>query len=492
MIERFFLLELMTMAFEGLNFDVGLNARPFTDGIKTMQTQAASFDNTVKQIGRTLMGVFGTVSVVATLKKSIELWGQQEQAMMKLSIAAQRFTRDAQGTYDRITKLSTNLQHLTGVGNETYQALGALGLSLGIAEEKIENATLAATLLSQVTGMDLNSAMKNLAKTQAGLTGELGEALPFLRELTQEQLKSGAAIDLVIQKYDGFAEQLSETTQVGIKRFWSALGDVGEVLGKSFNPLIQKAANWMEDFSSKIEKPTDILKALKDTIKAGYEELGPFGKAVVGVGAAFLTLKVAGTAWSLLSQIVVTGGHLIVGVFKTIFSWPTLLIAGLYTLRVAWDHDWLGIRGAVSQAGEAIDGVLKSIGINVEDFGENTKKAFGDVKASWEELTKATDVKEFMQGLVDLGSNILQIPAKIVFGENEAETFKGKLLNVITWGGLITLATGSPIIGITAALLTLGLTEKFKSEVKDTKGLLNTIQLLAEEVYNASRLPMRN
>jgi len=473
------------MAFEGLNFDVGLNSRPFTDGIKTMQTQAASFDNTVKQIGRTLMGVFGTVSVVATLKKSIELWGQQEQAMMKLSIAAQRFTRDAQGTYDRITKLSTNLQHLTGVGNETYQALGALGLSLGIAEEKIENATLAATLLSQVTGMDLNSAMKNLAKTQAGLTGELGEALPFLRELTQEQLRNGEAIDLVIQKYDGFAEQLSETTQVGVKRFWSALGDVGEVLGKSFNPLIQKAANWMEDFSSKIEKPTDILKTLKDTIKAGYEELGPFGKAVVGVGAAFLTLKVAGTAWSLLSQIVVTGGHLIVGVFKTIFSWPTLLIAGLYTLRVAWDHDWLGIRGTVSQAGEAINGVLKSMGINVEDFGENTKKAFGDVKASWEELTKATDVKEFMQGLVDLGSNILQIPAKIVFGENEAESFQSKLLNVITWGGLITLATGSPVIGIAASILTLGLTEKFKAEVEDTKGLLNTIQLLAEEVYNS-------
>ena len=80
---------------------------------------------------------------------------------------------------------------------------------------------------------------------------------------------------------------------------------------------------------------------------------------------------------------------------------------------------------------------------------------------------------------------ILQIPAKIVFGENEAESFQSKLLNVITWGGLITLVTGSPVIGITAALLTLGLTEKFKAEVKDTKGLLNTIQLLAEEVYNS-------
>ena len=473
------------MAFEGLNFDVGLNARPFTDGIKTMQTQAASFDNTVKQIGRTLMGVFGAVSVVATIKKSISLWGEQETAMMKLSIAAQRFSKDANKTYKDITNLASNLQKLTGIGNETTQELGALGLNLGISADRIVEATEAATLLSMVVGVDAQTAMRGFTQTLQGQVGVLSRYIPEISTLTEEQLRNGEAIDLINRKYGDLANQLSGTTQVAMARFKAALGDVGEVLGKTFNPLIQKAANWMEDFSSKIEKPTDILKTLKDTIKAGYEELGPFGKAVVGVGAAFLTLKVAGAAWSLLSQIVVTGGGLIVGVFKTIFSWPTLLIAGLYTLRVAWDHDWLGIRSTVSQAGEAINGVLKSMGINVDDFGENTKKAFGDVKASWEELTKATDVKEFMQGIVDLGSNILQIPAKIVFGENEAETFKGKLLNVITWGGLITLVTGSPVIGITAALLTLGLTEEFKAEVKDTKGLLNTIQLLAEEVYNS-------
>ncbi len=409
------------MAFEGLNFDVGLNARPFADGIKTMQTQAASFDNTIKNIGRTLMGVFGTVSVVATLKKSIELWGEQEQAMMKLSIAAQRFTRDAQGTYDRVTKLSGNLQHLTGIGNETYQSVAALGLSLGITEEKIENATTAAALLSQVTGMDLNSAMKNLAKTQAGLTGELGEALPFLRTLTQEQLKNGEAIDLVIQKYDGFAEQLSGTTQVAMKRFWSALGDVGEVLGKSFNPLIQKAADWMEGFSSKIEKPTDILKTLKDTIKAGYEELGPFGKAVVGVGAAFLTLKVAGTAWSLLSQIVVAGGSLIVNAFKTIFSWPFMLIAGLYTLRVAWDHDWLGIQGTVERVWGIIEPVLQKLKDGLTTATKWTISLIWEgVKWAGEKITLSYEtIKDWVLEEMALGKSPLEIvvdAAKITGG----------------------------------------------------------------------------
>ena len=351
------------MAFEGLNFDVGLNARPFTDGIKTMQTQAASFDNTVKQIGKTLMGVFGAVSVVATLKKSIELWGQQEQAMMKLSIAAQRFSKDANKTYKDITNLASNLQKLTGIGNETTQELGALGLNLGISADRIVEATEAATLLSMVVGVDAQTAMRGFTQTLQGQVGVLSRYIPEISTLTEEQLRNGEAIDLINRKYGDLASQLSGTSQVAMARFKAALGDIGEVLGKTFAPLIAKAAGWMEDFSSKIEKPSDILKTLKDTIKAGHEELGPFGKAVVGVGAAFLTLKVAGTAWSLLSQIVVTGGHLIVGVFKTIFSWPALLIAGLYTLRVAWDHDWFGIQGTV----EHVWGVIEPIFTKLKD-----------------------------------------------------------------------------------------------------------------------------
>jgi len=349
------------MAFEGLNFDVGLNARPFTDGIKTMQTQAASFDNTVKQIGRTLMGVFGAVSVVATIKKSISLWGEQETAMMKLSIAAQRFSKDANKTYKDITNLASNLQKLTGIGNETTQELGALGLNLGISADRIVEATEAATLLSMVVGVDAQTAMRGFTQTLQGQVGVLSRYIPEISTLTEEQLRNGEAIDLINRKYGDLASQLSGTSQVAMARFKAALGDIGEVLGKTFAPLIAKAAGWMEDFSSKIEKPSDILKTLKDTIKAGYEELGPFSKAIVGLGTAFVGLKVAGTAWSLLSQIIVTGGGMMVSVFKSIFSWPFMLIAGLYTLRVAWDHDWFGIQATTERVWGIVEPILKKL-----------------------------------------------------------------------------------------------------------------------------------
>jgi hypothetical protein len=332
------------MAFEGLHFDVGMNAADFNQGVKQMKGQVQTFDDSLKKVGRTIAGVFAGVSVVATLKKSIELWGKQETAVKKLSIAANRFTRDSTKTVSTVQKLASELQHLTGMGDEAIISVAALGLNLGIAEEKIGKATEAAALLAQVTDMSLESAMKNMAKTQAGLTGELGEMLPFLRELTTEELKNGAAIDMIIEKYAGFAEQLSQTSEVGMKRFWSALGDIGEKLGQSFTPMILKAADAMENLSSKIQKPTDILKVMKDMVVSLYESMGTLGKVLFTLTGAFIGLKVAGLAWKLLSSIVVTGSKLIIAAFKTIFSWPFLLISGLYLLRVAWEKDWFGMK----------------------------------------------------------------------------------------------------------------------------------------------------
>jgi len=224
-------------------------------------------------------------------------------------------------------------------------------------------------------------------------------------------------------------------------RFKAALGDIGEVLGKTFAPLIAKAAGWMEDFSSKIEKPTDILKTLKDTIKAGYEELGPFGKAVVGVGAAFLTLKVAGTAWSLLSQIVVTGGHLIVGVFKTIFSWPTLLIAGLYTLRVAWDHDWFGIQGTVEHVWKVIepifiklkDGLVSASTWAISLVWEGVKWAGEKIAVTYE------TIKDWVLEELALGKSPLEIVV------DAAKIAGGVVWDGLTWVGE-KIALGTQIV----------------------------------------------
>ena len=51
----------------------------------------------------------------------------------------------------------------------------------------------------------LDSAMRNLNKTYGGLAGELGETVPELRGLTAEQMKNGAAVKILGERYKGLA-----------------------------------------------------------------------------------------------------------------------------------------------------------------------------------------------------------------------------------------------------------------------------------------------
>lgn len=329
---------------EGLTFDIGINSSKYTSGIKSMKSANASLESGLKKLGGVIAGVFGGVTITTIMSKSLKVWGAQEDATLKLTIAANRFTKDSRGTVLSIKDLASKLQKMTGIGNEAYESVAALGLNMGIAENKISKATKASAVLSQIFDMDLNSAMKNLAKTQAGMTGELGESLPFLRDLTEEQLRNGEAIDLIIDKYGDYTDLLSNRNMVGTKRFWAALGDIGEVLGKKIAPAISKAADLMESFSQRVFDSGSILGAVKDIFRDFYNGLGWIGKAVIWLGGAFITLKAAGTAWALLSKVVSGGGRLIVGVFKSLFSWPTLIIAGVYLFRVAWEKDWGGIQ----------------------------------------------------------------------------------------------------------------------------------------------------
>jgi hypothetical protein len=78
-----------------------------------------------------------------------------------------------------------------------------------------KNTLTAAVELSSAGIGNLETDVKNLTKTYVGLTGELGETIPFLRTLTKEQLSAGVAIDVVKEKHAGFAKTLAQNTMEG-------------------------------------------------------------------------------------------------------------------------------------------------------------------------------------------------------------------------------------------------------------------------------------
>lgn len=359
-------------------FNVGIKSQQFESGISKMQTSAQKFESTIKKLGATLTAVFGAAGFIATMKKNLDLWAEQEEATMKLTFAVNQFAKGNKQLLSNIQTLGNSMQKQIGVGNEYVENIAAIGLSMGITGDRIEDATKASILLSKVLGTDAQTLMRGFAQTLEGTVGILGRYIPEVRSLTEEQLKNGEAIDLIVKKFTGLEETLSTTTTAAIDKFKASLGDVGEVFGSKLAPLVSKAADWMYDFSSRVQENGSVLKTLKEYLIDFWKGLDLVGRGVIAFIGTFIGLKIAGAAWNLLTGIIISGGKLIVSVFSTIFSWPTLIIAALYLLRVAWKYNWFDIRDTLLSAWDSMKKGWQGAWDNLKDIWSDPDLSFLD------------------------------------------------------------------------------------------------------------------
>ena len=219
--------------------------------------------------------------------------------------------RGREDIQQRLIRQAGELQSRSLFGDEEIIGQQAFLASLGLTEQQINDTIEAAAQLSSATGMTLDSAVKNLAKTYGGLSGELGESIPKLKELTVEQMKNGEAVKFILDNYRGFAESAAETGLGPLQQLKNSIGDVGEEIGKVLMPMIQAVAKVLKDFAGWLQglPPTvktvtvvigglaaaagplslglgSILKMLP-AIKAGFAALtGPIGLITLAIGAA--------------------------------------------------------------------------------------------------------------------------------------------------------------------------------------------------------------
>ncbi|MGQ4834682.1 MAG: phage tail protein [Candidatus Asgardarchaeia archaeon] len=346
---------------EGIKFDVGLNTRNFQAGIKSMSSSLKSLDSGLNRLKNTVLGLVSAWASLTTIKKSVALFAEQESATLKLAFATQRFTKNAKETFNAINRLANSLQASIGVGNEYTQNLAAIGLSYGIMEDKLTKATEASILMSKVIGTDAQTIMRGFAQTLQGQLGILGRYVPELRNLTEEQLKSGKAIDYIVNKFAGLRDVFGNTTQANLDKIKAYLGDIGEYLGAIFAPAVKKTADIVSWFANALANPSQALDNIKKKIIDFYNNLSPVGKALIAIGTAFLVFQTAVGAWNLLVKAIGIGGSVIVKVFNTLFSWPFWLVLGLSVLYVAWEDNWFGIKNIVKKVWEKIEPIFMSM-----------------------------------------------------------------------------------------------------------------------------------
>ena len=254
--------------------DKKLNIKVRADGAKRAKKELKGVDNGLKSLGTSALkagaAFVGAAGLISGLKKSVEAFASQELAEKKLEAALGR-------TSQALLNQAAALQKVSVFGDEAIITQQAFLASLEFTEEQIGSIIRASIDLSAATGISLESAVRNTAKTFSGLSGELGELIPQLRDLTAEEMKAGEAVKLIADLFGGQAKEQTETLSGQMQQLGNAVGDLAEKFGEKFLvKSIKSATTAMKDFAEQIgdeksgtNKAFDFFRKILDRVNPG-------------------------------------------------------------------------------------------------------------------------------------------------------------------------------------------------------------------------------
>tara|TARA_Y100001963_G_scaffold152524_1_gene237519 strand:+ start:5764 stop:7143 length:1380 start_codon:yes stop_codon:yes gene_type:complete len=249
-----------------------------TKGFKNSEKQVKGLNGALGGLAKKAIGVagayFGTKMLLDGVRSSIDAFGEQELAEKKLEQALGK-------TSVALLNQASALQKVSIHGDEAIIAQQAFLASLDMSEKQIKDILPVAADLAAATGMTLESAVRNTAKTFSGLAGELGELVPQLRELTAEEMKAGDAVKVMAELFGGAASAEAETFTGKVTRVKNVLGDMAEDIGSKIAPTMGRLADMFLDTFENSEKALRILNTIRDDGIAMVEDQNFFLAAQV-------------------------------------------------------------------------------------------------------------------------------------------------------------------------------------------------------------------
>lgn len=311
---------------------------------EALEKQMKGMSKSLANIGKS-MSLYVTAPLTALAAVSVKNADTQQQAEAKL-LTALRGREDIQ---QRLIKSAAALQGRSTLGDEAIIAQQAFLASLGLTEQQINDTIEAAAQLSYATGMQLESAVKNLAKTYGGLAGELGESIPAMKQFTKEQMQQGAAVKFVNDNYKGFAETAAATGSGPLKQLKNQFGDLLEQVGNILIPVMNKLVNALKTVTSWFQNLSPSAQSAIVTIGAIAAGLGPvvlaFSKLVSLVPAIVTGIRNIGAAFSVASLSI----GVIVAALGTLLAKIFEVDAAAKRLREMVEKEWTEEKTAVKR-----------------------------------------------------------------------------------------------------------------------------------------------
>ena len=238
------------MAVKDLFIKVGVR------GAKKAEKEVKGVDNALNKLGGAALEVsgafFAVKGLIAGFSGVVEAAARQEQAEKALQVALGR-------TSQSLLNQASALQKVTTAGDEAIIEQQAFLASLKFTEDQIKTIIPVALDLSAATGISLESAVRNTSKTFSGLAGELGELVPQLRDLTQEEMKAGEAVRVLGDLFEGQASKQTDTLSGKLEQMSNTIGDTAETLGDVFAPAIIASAELIGNLAKSLQSTIPVI-----------------------------------------------------------------------------------------------------------------------------------------------------------------------------------------------------------------------------------------
>lgn len=433
----------------------------------------------MKAAGLAVGAAFATAFVIGikSISSAISEGINAEASLNKFNASLRAAGMFSQSTSQSFQQFASAMQETTKFTDDEILSLSSLALNYAKNEEQAKKLTAAAIELAAATGQSADSALQQLGGTLNGSVGKLSKLGGGFSQLTDAQLKSGAAIDLVAERFRGLASSEITTFSGILGQITKAWNDWSEVTGLAIiqSPKLKAFLNGIVGALRSVVKafdPTSIQKFTSDFI-SGLSNIVVFvaknvlpileilGNVFIGLIkiAAFVASKIFDFLSGIAMKVASVVGPFLSDLKKDLeasFKLTAEGLGGIIPEEIKNGLSALGdtpVSDTMLKFVEKIDLAVDEAAPLVRESGKKSGKDFGGGFASGVAESLTEFQKNFESAFVGVSVGAFQaLGASMVKGSSAFKDFGKTVLNLL---GDLAIKTGVIVSGMGKALTVL-------------------------------------
>lgn len=215
---------------------------------RKLQSASTNMISTGKTMAMTVSAPIVALGAIAA-----KGWADAEQAELRLRAALESSGDASESTLQSLQAYADGLERTLAIDADLIQETMQLGLSMGISSNQIKDATREAVGLSKAYNVDLNMAMKAVAKARQGDYAGAQKMIPAMKALGTESEKY-AAFQKAVANGMNIAEKGAGGFTGSMQKLQFTINKVGDAAGKFIEmyvvPLANKVRDWVDEFNN--------------------------------------------------------------------------------------------------------------------------------------------------------------------------------------------------------------------------------------------------